>query len=347
MGVLSWLKRAFGRDDSVTSVSTNVSAPVAAPAAPVLAAAVSALPANLLVHVEFGRAIPGPAPGVIAESIRGLCTPATPTVARFFAAAEVVDALVDEVEGDLFYSKIAGVTKRNSRGPNRQKLLKELEDWTELYLFPEPENRFSTWAIRVENSDGNQLGYIPDQTARDISAQIARGHCYRCFVSEITGWEHSTLGVNIALVHWDPIYAARPERDFERFMSNVTTAVDGEWFYARLVGLTKSNEDGTPRRKLFGTLEHKEQLEITPDSDTPETAKYVYLCNSAGQRLGALGLKQSVKVLDAVAAGRRWAAFYRDCTEQDAPPGFRPNIAMLCLGVAASAQTITNGGRWP
>lgn len=255
--------------------------------------------------------------------------------------------MVDEVDGKLFYSKIAGVTKRNRRGPSRQKLIEELSDWTELYLFPEPDNKFSAWAIRVENSDGDQLGYIPDQTARELSAHIAKGHVYRCFVSEITGWDYSRLGVNIALVHWDPVHAARPEREFEQFMKNAAATVGGEWSYARLIGLTKSNEDGTPRRKLFGALKHKDQLGIISDGKTEETAKYVYLCNAAGERLGALEIKQSAKVLEAAAEGRLWTGFYRDCTEQEAPPGFRPYIALLCLGTEASSQALKNGGSWP
>ena len=255
--------------------------------------------------------------------------------------------MVDELDGKLFYSKIGGVTKRNKRGASRQKLIEELEDWTDLYLFPEPENRHSKCAIRVENTYGEQLGYVPEHVASEMTWQIARGHCYRCFVSEVTGWEYDIRGANIAILHWDPVKAARPERDFERFMSKIAELVGGQWFYAKLIGLTKSNEDGIRRREMFGTLQHKEQLGMIADGETREHAKYVYVCKATGEKLGALELRQSAKVLDAVVEGRRWAAFFRDCTEANSLAGFRPNIALLCFGAEASLQTAKNGRRWP
>jgi len=100
-----------------------------------------------------------------------------------------------------FYTKIAGVTKKNSDGERRQTIIKQLDAAERVALIREPDNRYDPNAIRVE-SDLGQIGYIPAVTAlNNLASEMDRGCEVTAIISEITGGEQGkpTRGVNLEI----------------------------------------------------------------------------------------------------------------------------------------------------
>jgi hypothetical protein len=60
-----------------------------------------------------------------------------------------------------FRTTIAGVTKQNSDGTDRQALIKSIRAGDELKLVREPNNPHDKYAIAVFRASGEQLGYVP------------------------------------------------------------------------------------------------------------------------------------------------------------------------------------------
>jgi hypothetical protein len=104
-------------------------------------------------------------------------------------------------ESKTFYTKVAGVTKKNSDGERRQSIIKELSAGDRVNLIREPDNRYDPNAIRVDSSFGH-IGYIPaDTAANNLASQMDRGHKVYAVISEITGGEQGkpTRGVNLEI----------------------------------------------------------------------------------------------------------------------------------------------------
>jgi hypothetical protein len=87
-----------------------------------------------------------------------------------------------------FRTMIAGVTKQNTDGTDRQALIKALSLGEELRLVREPSNLYDRYAVAVLRASGEQLGYVPagDRRLADhidmggsVSAKVVkilRGH---------------------------------------------------------------------------------------------------------------------------------------------------------------------------
>jgi HIRAN domain len=60
-----------------------------------------------------------------------------------------------------FRTMIAGVTKQNTDGTDRQALIKALSLGEELRLVREPSNPYDRYAVAVLRASGEQLGYVP------------------------------------------------------------------------------------------------------------------------------------------------------------------------------------------
>lgn len=106
-----------------------------------------------------------------------------------------------------FYTKIAGVTKKNSGGERRQNIIKQLDAGDRVALIREPDNRYDPNAIRVE-CDLGQLGYIPADTAvNNLASEMDRGSEVTAIISEITGGEPGkpTRGVNLEITVVRPV----------------------------------------------------------------------------------------------------------------------------------------------
>ena len=108
----------------------------------------------------------------------------------------------------IFYTKLAGVTFSNENGntENRQSIIRQLyhqgllDDGTELYLKPEPNNPYDDHAVAVFAKDGRQLGYLPQRISYQVFGDMAKGKKYRAFVSCVTGGEAgNAYGINVRI----------------------------------------------------------------------------------------------------------------------------------------------------
>jgi len=113
-----------------------------------------------------------------------------------------------------FFTKVAGVSHRNSNRTSRQAIISRCRVGEELLLVCEPDNSFDPNAIKVLRANGEQLGYIPASTAASgLTRQLDRGDAIRCRISDLTGGNGWTRGVNIEVGDWDDTPPAVAERD--------------------------------------------------------------------------------------------------------------------------------------
>ncbi len=101
----------------------------------------------------------------------------------------------------IFYTKAAGVTfegrQQIIRNLNRQGLL---DPGSELILRREPNNPYDRFAVAIIASNGQQIGYLPKDCARQVSMNMANGMRYRAFVGSVTGGDiGNAYGVNIQI----------------------------------------------------------------------------------------------------------------------------------------------------
>jgi len=100
-----------------------------------------------------------------------------------------------------FYTKLAGVTY-----DGRQTIIRNLyrtgalDVGTEVILQREPNNPYDSFAVAVLTQDGQSIGYIPKDTARQISINMNSGMVYRAYVSAVTGGDVGcAYGVNLSI----------------------------------------------------------------------------------------------------------------------------------------------------
>lgn len=97
-----------------------------------------------------------------------------------------------------FFTKIAGVTHTNSDGTSRQRIIGQCHIGEELRLEREPDNPVDPNAIGVFRLTGEQLGYIPAHVASSgLAKQMDEDYEPRCRISDLTGLDRPTRGVNI------------------------------------------------------------------------------------------------------------------------------------------------------
>lgn len=89
------------------------------------------------------------------------------------------------------YTKVVGVTYKNDDRTSRQAILKRMEKTTRrgdpIELRREPDNPYDKYAIAVYNKDGEQLGYINKETAREYAEYIDTGERVTAEVDKIIG----------------------------------------------------------------------------------------------------------------------------------------------------------------
>jgi len=96
-----------------------------------------------------------------------------------------------------FYTKIAGVTKKNDDGKPRQKALLKCRAGEVLYLKREPGNKYDINAIAVYRFTGDQLGYVRAETAEDLAPLLDSGAEYECVLTALTGGGDKIRGANV------------------------------------------------------------------------------------------------------------------------------------------------------
>lgn len=111
---------------------------------------------------------------------------------------------------NTFYSKVAGVTAKNTDGRSRQKYIRAFcKPGKALILKREPKNPYDANAVGVWVlarvllfiTSEVQIGYLNKDVAREVAPHMDAGGRVTAKISEVTGGTRgkSTLGVNIAL----------------------------------------------------------------------------------------------------------------------------------------------------
>lgn len=105
---------------------------------------------------------------------------------------------------DSFYTKLAGVSKKNEDGRRRQEVIEEdLYEGLDLHLEREPDNPYDTNAVAVFASEyGDQVGYLSGKIAEELAPLMDRGQLVTCQVAEITGDYDQTRGVNVQVTKY-------------------------------------------------------------------------------------------------------------------------------------------------
>lgn len=106
---------------------------------------------------------------------------------------------------ELINSKIVGVTNINKDGTSRQEIIRELiYNGDSLMLEREPHNEYTPNAIAVYFDSPNldehlQIGYLHNNLADRLAPLMDTGRVITAEVSEVTGLDQATRGVNIQL----------------------------------------------------------------------------------------------------------------------------------------------------
>jgi hypothetical protein len=98
-----------------------------------------------------------------------------------------------------FFTKIADAWHRNQDGSSRQRALRDVRPLEWLDLQHESENAADPYAIAVKRENGEQLGYLPLETARRLLEQKQQGYRFGAYAVQITGAAPS-LGLNLLIL---------------------------------------------------------------------------------------------------------------------------------------------------
>jgi HIRAN domain len=102
---------------------------------------------------------------------------------------------------DSWYTKAAGVTKKNIDGTSRQAIIADCRVGESLLLVREPNNPKDPNAIKLCRLLGDQIGYISSEIAVRMADDMDRGKKFSAKISDITGGVKGkrTRGVNIEI----------------------------------------------------------------------------------------------------------------------------------------------------
>jgi hypothetical protein len=110
----------------------------------------------------------------------------------FVIAAVVVIAIYASAKPGLaptpnavrsFYTKIHGVTFKNTDGEKRQNIIDRCRIGEDLNLIPEPTNKHDADAVKICRKDGECLGYWTGDGR--MAGQLSRGAKFRVRISRI------------------------------------------------------------------------------------------------------------------------------------------------------------------
>ena len=107
------------------------------------------------------------------------------------------DCYRDIINREQFYTKVVGVTFEN-----RQEVIKNINTGEALALRREPNNPFDNRAIGVYYKNSS-IGYLKVSLANNLFSIMDKGTRYQAYVTQVTGQNRDTLGVNICVQRID------------------------------------------------------------------------------------------------------------------------------------------------
>lgn len=99
----------------------------------------------------------------------------------------------DITDREEFFTKAVGVTFHN-----RQEVIKKISDGESVYLIREADNSHDPNAIGIYYNT-EQIGYLNSRLARNLAQAMDRGVKYDSYVTQVTGRDKDTLGVNLCI----------------------------------------------------------------------------------------------------------------------------------------------------
>ena len=120
-----------------------------------------------------------------------------------------------------FYTKIAGVTFPNPDGSSRQEFIQKCRPDEQVFLEPEPDNRFDPNAVRVVRKTDEQLGYLPAGLAESVAAGLRDGVSFVGFVSCVLTPDdaYDTYGLQLLVVE---VPRTATSEDFRAYMDQLS-----------------------------------------------------------------------------------------------------------------------------
>ncbi len=118
-------------------------------------------------------------------------------------------------------TKIRGTTKRNEGGRKRQEIIEDmLSVGDDLIVEREPDNPVDRNAIAVyphsykyTGDDEDKIGYLSAELAEELAPKMDGGYTVECDLTDITGGDEKSLGVNICLRIYSPGEAITPRNN--------------------------------------------------------------------------------------------------------------------------------------
>jgi len=98
-------------------------------------------------------------------------------------------------------TRVVGVTKENTDGTPRQRVIRDCREGERLLLLREPRNPYDSNAIKVCRLSGDQIGYISSDVAERMADEMDAGKRFSARIENITGGSSAkrSLGVNIVI----------------------------------------------------------------------------------------------------------------------------------------------------
>lgn len=103
-------------------------------------------------------------------------------------------------ESKIIYSKVVGVTHRNDNRTSRQKIIKNSKPGEDIFIIQSPSDEFPN-AVKVCNGKGEQLGWLNQELAQEMTKYFNEGWTIQVIITNITGGEEDkpTYGCNIKI----------------------------------------------------------------------------------------------------------------------------------------------------
>lgn len=110
-----------------------------------------------------------------------------------------------EVLQNKLFTKVVGVSYKNSNNTSRQKIIREdVYSGTKLKLVADDKNKHDKNAVAVCLQDDRQIGFLDSRLAGDARDWWAEGCRIEARVTAVTGWGEKTAGVNIEIRIYEP-----------------------------------------------------------------------------------------------------------------------------------------------
>ena len=126
---------------------------------------------------------------------------------------EAVERKSSEVRA--LHTKVVGVSHANSNGSSRQAIIEKCRAGESLRLVSEPHNVYDRYAIRLERSTGEQVGYLSADLTKEFSSKLEKGYTLLATIQAVTG-DEGCRGVNLRIIIGEPGVDHRTIQEFMR-----------------------------------------------------------------------------------------------------------------------------------